>query len=242
MRPPFLSRRPRRNRTHASLALGLAAALVLSGCGGGGGDDEKSPSEVMATAKKNLDETSSVHLVLSTKATPASGNGVLGATGDLTSEPAFEGEVKVVLSGLTATVPVTSVGGKVYAKLPLQTTFRPIDPAEYGAPDPADFADPENGLSGLLTKLKDLEEAGESRQGETILTTYSGTLDGAAVKKIIPSAAADKTYKTRVGVDDKGFAITVRVTGAFFADSEDVTYDVTFDSYGKAVTIKPPPT
>ncbi len=242
MRPHSPRRRPRRNRSLVALALGLAAALALTGCGGGGGESEESPAEVMAAAKKNLDEASSVHLVLSTDSTPASGNGVLGATGDLTSDPAFAGEVKVVISGLTATVPVTSVGGTVYAKLPLQTKFQPIDPADYGAPDPADFADPENGLSALLTKLEDLEKGEETRNGETILTTYSGTLDGASVKKIIPSAAADQTYKTRVGVDDKGFAITVRVTGAFFTDADDVTYDVEFDSYGKDVTIQPPPT
>ena len=61
--------------------------------------DEKTPTEVMETAKKNFDDASSVHIALSTDSTPAAGNGVLGATGDITHDPAFEGDVKVLLRG-----------------------------------------------------------------------------------------------------------------------------------------------
>ena len=227
------------------LATALAATLLLSGLlSGCGEDDEKaaetSPTEVMETAKKNFDEASSVHIALSTDSTPSKGNGVLGATGDVTHDPAFEGDVKVVLSGLTATVPVTSIGGKVYAKLPLQTKFAVIEPGEYGAPDPADFADPENGLSGLLTKLEGLKKGEEKRSGDKILTTYTGTLPGTAVEKIIPSAVAEETYETQVGVDEDGFASTVKVTGPFFSGNDDVTYDVKFTDYDKGVKITAP--
>ena len=34
-------------------------------------------------------------------------------------------------------MPVVAVDGKVYAQLPLTTGYQDIDPAEYGAPDPA---------------------------------------------------------------------------------------------------------
>ena len=115
-----------------------------------------------------------------------------------------------------------------------------IDPTEYGAPDPADFADPETGLSSLLTQLDDLKKQGESRSGDKILTTYTGTLPGKAVKEIIPSAAADQTYKTSVGVDEKGYARTVKITGTFFAGSDDVTYDVKFSDYDAGVKISAP--
>lgn len=222
------------------LAAALVPALLLAGCGGSEGAEDKSPAEVMQTAKEHLDEASSVRIALSTTSVPTSGNGVLGANGDLTGAPAFDGEVKVLLSGLTATVPVTSVDGKVYAKLPLATRYAVIDPAEYGAPDPADFADPETGLSSLLTSLDGLAEGDETRSGEQILTTYTGTLPGESVKTIIPSAAADKSYETRVGVDEAGRVGTVRITGPFFADGADVTYDLTFDNYDQGVEITPP--
>ena len=237
--------RPAHRRAAPLLAVLLSAALVLAGCGGGGEEDEpegRSPAEVMAQAKKQFDEAKSVHLELATDSTPTSGeNGVLGASGDLTQAPAFDGDVKVVLSGITATVPVTSVGGKVYAKLPLSTGYATIDPTEYGAPDPADFADPENGLSSLLTKLEGLKEGKETRSGEQILTTYTGTLPGAAVREIIPSASAKETYETEVGIDEDGYASTVEVTGIFFSGEEDVTYDVKFSGYGEDVEITAPP-
>jgi lipoprotein LprG len=221
----------------------LAAFMLLSGCGGGGSSDkkaEKSPQQVMEQAKKQFDDASSVQVDLATKSTPSAGNGVLGASGALTQAPAFQGDVKVVLNGLTATVPITSVDGKVYAKLPLQTKYTVIDPAEYGAPDPAAFVDPETGLSSLLTQIDGLEKKGESRNGDQILTTYTGTLPGKAVKEIIPSAAADQTYETSVGVDEKGYARTVRITGTFFAGNDDVTYNVKLSDYDAGVKISAP--
>lgn len=228
-------------RALRSLAPLLAVLLLIAGCGSSGKKaDGTSPTEVMATAKKKFDESSSIHIDLSTDSMPTKGNGVLGASGDVTHDPAFEGDVKVLLTGFTATVPVTSVGGKVYAKLPLQTKYSVINAAEYGAPDPADFADPDKGLSALLTKLDGLKKGRERREGERILTSYSGTLPGAAVKVVIPSAEAKETYPTVVGIDDKGYAVTVRITGTFFSGVDDTTYDVTFSDYGKGVKITAP--
>ncbi len=234
-----------RGRTLALLAVLLGTALVLAGCGGSDAADEpktKSPSEVMEQAKKQLDEASSVHIDLTTDSTPPSGsNGVLGADGDITHDPAFKGEVKVVITGLTATVPVTAVDGKVYAKLPFGGGgYQPMDPTDYGAPDPADFADPDNGLSALLTQIDGLEEGKKTRSGDTILTSYTGTLPGAAVKKIIPSASAKETYGTTIGVDEDGYARTVKVTGIFFSGDEDVTYNVKLSDYDADVTITAP--
>ncbi len=225
------------------LALLAAAALVLSGCGGSSKEatkKEASPSSVMEGAKKKFDDASSVHIALSTKSTPSEGNGVLGATGDVTHAPAFEGDVKVVLGGLTATVPITAVDGKVYAKLPLQTKYAVIKPSEYGAPDPAQFVDPDKGLSSLLTQIDGLKKGKQTRDGDQILTTYTGTLPGEAVKQIIPSADSGSTYDTTVGIDDKGYAVKVSIKGPFFADGKDVTYDVVFSQYDKGVTISAP--
>lgn len=231
-----------RRRALSLLAATLVTPMLLAGCGGdsSGKADAESPAQVMEQAKKKYDEASSVRIALSTQSTPTSGNGVLAATGDVTQAPAFKGDVKVVISGLTATVPITSVGGKVYAKLPLQTKFSVIKPSEYGAPDPADFADPDTGLSSLLTQLDGLKKKGQTRSADMILTTYTGTLPGSAVKQVIPSAVSKETYATSVGVDEPGFARTVKVTGPFFSGSDDVTYDVLLDSYDKGVTITAP--
>jgi len=237
-----MPRRPR-SRALALVAFVLVAPAILVGCGQSEEKaDEESPAEVMEQAKKHFDDASSVHIALSTDSVPASGDGVLGATGDVTHDPAFEGDVKVLFKGFPADLPVTAVGGKVYAKLPFSAKIAVIDPADYGVPDPADFADTENGLSSLLTELEGLKKGKETRSGDEILTTYTGTLPGSAVKQIIPSADANKDYETEVGVDEEGFATTVKVTGAFFSGSDEVTYDVKFTDYDKGVKITAPPT
>ena len=90
----------------------------------------------METAKKHFDDASSVHIALSTTSSPSAGNGVLGATGDLTHDPAFEGDVKVRPQRAHREVPVTAVGGKVYAKLPPRPSSARSTPASTAPPTP----------------------------------------------------------------------------------------------------------
>ena len=131
-----------RRAASVSVVLGVLVALLLalSGCGGSDSATKgKSTREVLTLAKQKFDRTRSVHLVLSTDDTPTKGDAVLGADGTLTHQPAFEGKVTVVLGGFNADVPVVSIDGKVFAKLPLTPKYVTIDPGEYGAPDPAEL-------------------------------------------------------------------------------------------------------
>jgi lipoprotein LprG len=216
--------------------------VTLTGCGGSDDPPAKAAStqDVLAQAKQKFDKARSVHLTLSTDDKPTSGDAVLGAEGTLTHQPAFEGKVTVVLGGFNAEVPVVSVDDKVYAKLPLTPKYVPIDPSEYGSPDPADFADTSKGISALLTKLAGAKKAGQQRDGSQVLTTYTGTLTGDLVEPIIPSASKSRSYRTTVGIDQDGAIVTLRVTGDFFAHDGDVTYDLKFDDYGKSVKISAP--
>lgn len=224
----------------AAVALSLLVPLALTSCGGSEEKAAASPTEALKTAKKHFDDAAAIELDLSTKEKPTSGNAVLGAEGTLTHQPAFKGSVKVVFSGLTADIPVVSADGKVHAKLPLTPAYSEIDPSDYGAPDPAAFADPDKGISGLLLQMGDVERGKKVRDGDDVLTTYTGTLDGAQVKPIIPSADAGGSYDATVGIDEDGEMATLTVSGAFFAHDGPVTYDLTFDYDDDAVTITAP--
>jgi lipoprotein LprG len=232
--------RGRRRRALIGTVAVLAFGASVAGCGGSAAKAGGDPLTVMRTAKAAFDSASSVHLTMKTDTVPRSGNAVLGADGTLTHQPAFEGQVKVLFSGFTTSIPVVSVGGKVYAKIPLTPKFAAINPGDYGAPDPADFADPAKGISGLLLRLDGLKQAGQTRDGNDVLTTYSGTLSGSLVAPIIPSANAGGRYATVVGIDGSGRIATLAVTGDFFSGAGAVTYDLTFDDYGKNVTITKP--
>jgi len=231
----------RTRRAAAALVAVAAISVAVAGCGGSsekkGGED---PQAVMTEAKKQFDDASSVHLAMATDSLPTEGNAVLGANGTLTDQPAFKGDVKVLFSGFNTTIPVVAVDGKVYAKIPLTPKFAAIDPSAYGAPDPAGFADPDTGISGLLLKIEDLKETGQKRVGKQVITTYSGTLPGDLVAPIIPSADASGTYQVVVGIDEDGRVATLKVTGDFFSGSGDVTYDLVFTDYDEAVTVTAP--
>lgn len=229
------------SRTAAVAGIVLTLSALLTGCGAADDDNSNgNTTEVLALAKKQFDETASVRLELATTSVPTSGDAVLGASGVLTHQPAFEGTVKVLLGGFNAEVPIVSVDGVVRAKLPLTTEYGVIDPSEYGAPDPADFADLDQGISAMLLELEGAEEAGQKRDGDQVLTTYTGTLSGSFVQPVIPSADAEGSYAAVVGIDADGRLVTLSVTGDFFAADGEVTYDLQFEGYGENVVIEAP--
>ncbi len=219
------------------------AVLLLAGCSGGADSSEEAaatPEDVLAQARTQLDETSGVQVGLSTDELPEGVDGVLEAIGVGTHAPAFEGEIKVLVSSITATVPVVALGGTVHAKLPFTKQYAVIDPAEYGAPDPAQLIATEGGISSWLTEATGVEEGEQTRQGEAVLTSYSGTVPGAAVASVIPSADETATFEATFEVDDGGRLVAADVTGPFYGSAGDVTYAVTLSDYGTEKEITAP--
>jgi lipoprotein LprG len=230
-----------RRRTRAALAIAaLVAPLVLASCSGASGSPEKTPEEHLAAAKKQLDDTSGVHISLSTDKLPTGVNGLLSADGVGTHDPAFDGSIKVAASGITADADVVAVEGVVYAKLPFTTKFVDIDPADYSAPDPADLMSSEGGLSSLMTAAEGVEAGDEVRDGVVVLTKYTGTVPGGAVAAIIPSASADADFDATFTLDDSDRLDEVVLTGPFYPGADEVTYTVGFDQYGTDKDIQAP--
>jgi len=231
-----------RDRAASALAATVLTLVSLSACSddspsGGGGD----PQAALDEAKQTLDDTSGVHLTLSTDDLPDGVTGLVAADGVGTHAPAFEGTISVVLAGQEFEVPVVAVDGAVHVQLPLTVGYQEIDPAEYGAPDPAELVSPDTGFSALLTETTDLEEGESVRGGEDnseVLTEYTGTVSGDVVKNIIPTASGD--FDAVYTITDDGELREVTLTGVFYEDSESMTYSVTFDDYGTEKDITAP--
>ena len=235
-------RRPGRCRRRARVVASLVALTgPLTACSddGGGGSDE-TPEEALAAAKQTLDETSGVTLSLATEELPDDVDGVLEATGVATRAPAFAGDLTVVVNGLDVDVPVVSVDGKVYAKLPFTRSFARVNPADYGAPDPAQLMDPETGLSTWLTEVTGLEEGDRVRDGEIVLSTYTGSLPGDVVDASIPSADEDADFPTTFLIDEDGRLRSVEISGPFYGSKGTVDYTVGVDDYGTVQDITKP--
>jgi lipoprotein LprG len=242
---------PRRLRLHAPLVTALVTGVALGGlaaCGadddkGGGGDDGATPEEVLAAAKQTLDETSGVEVTLATESLPGSVTGITSAEGTGVHPSAFEGTFKLSVNGLPADADVIAVDGTTYAKNSLLLPdWTPIDPADYGAPDPARLMEPDGGFSGLLAAAEEVEE-GESVRGgkdnKEVLTEYTGTISSDAVEALIPTAAGDFAFTYSISDDDELREAVLE--GAFYGEDEgDITYTLTLDDYGTEKEITAP--
>ncbi len=227
-------------RTRLLIAGALTATLAMTGCSAGSGEAELTPEEVLAAAKTELDETSGVHIVLSTEKLPGEINGILNAEGVGTHAPAFEGALKIATGGITADVDVVAVDGTVYAKLPFTQKFVEIEASEYNAPDPATLMETEGGLSALLTAAEDVTEGEPTRSGELVLTEYTGTVPGSAVAAVIPSASAESDFDATFTIAEDNRLNEATLTGPFYPGADDVTYTITFDEYGSDPDITAP--
>jgi lipoprotein LprG len=224
-------------------AVALALSFVMAGttgCSQDGGAGDGDPDTVLKAAQDKLDATSGVRLQLETPGLPDGVAGVAGADGIATHQPAFKGEIDIVYSGFTGTVPVTSVDGTVYAVLPFTLDYAEIDPAEYGAPDPATLMDPESGVSSWLTAATDMEKGDQVRDGDDVLTSYDGTLAGSIVAAAIPSADEEAEFDASFSIDEDGRLRTASVSGPFYAGEPELTYDITFTEYGTDEEISAP--
>lgn len=231
-----------RRRATASL---LAAGILLlgAGCSGddGGGDDERTPEEVMALAKRTLDETSGVRISLEADGLPEGVAAVAQADGVGTHAPAFEGTLTVVLAGNEFDVPVVAVDDRVYAQIPLTPGWSDVDPEDYGAPDPARLMSTKNGISSLLPATTELEEGDSVRGGENndeVLTEYTGTVPAEVVRNVIPSATGD--FDATYTITSEGELRTADLTGVFYPDTEPITYTLAFEDYGTEPSITAP--
>jgi len=220
-------------------ALLVLLLLAVSACSGSG-ESEVSPQERLAAAKTVLDETPGLTLSIEADELPPGVTGLSSGEGVATHDPAFEGTLEVAGSGLSAKVDVVAVDGVVHAQLPFRQDFTEIDPADYGAPDPAELMATEGGLSSLLTEAEDVEEGEQTRDGETVLTTYTGTVPGDAVGALLPSADAEADFDAVFSIDGEDRLTRVELTGPFYPDADDVTYVVGLSDYGTEQEIVAP--
>lgn len=213
--------------------------VVLTGCSGGGSSpaDDQSPEERLAGAKQNFDAADYIGFTLTAAELPADLEGLLSAKGTGTHDPAFTGEVKVQ-TNVDLTAPLIAVDGDVYAELPF-VGWSELDPAAYGAPNPAELMNREGGISSLFTATTNLEKGDSERSGEQILTAISGTLPGEAVQGLFPSAGSADFTVSYTLTDDNDVS-GARITGPFYEGFGDQTYTIDLDLDADPVDIQAP--
>lgn len=220
----------------------LLALAVLAACTGGTGGDE-SAADLLQRAKATLDETSSAHFVLTSEGAPSSGTVLVGGEGDIARPAAFQGELQVRAMGSTLDLPVVSVGGTVYARLPFTSGYSVVDPAQYGFGDPGALLDPDTGISSLLTAAEDAELGDERRIEGEVVREVTAQLPGEQVEQVLTSEDPSRPVEARMSIaTDSGRLLRVELTGPFFSADDDATFLLELSDFGADVDITAPPT
>ena len=143
----------------AGTALTLVA-LALVGCSSDDGATAKegTPAEQLAAARTNLEKSPAVTFTLAATDLPSKAIGVSGAKGTgAFTPPSFKGTLNATIAGVTGTVEVIAVEQDVYMKF-FTPGYNKIDPATYGAPNPAQLFNKETGITSLIGKTAGAEE------------------------------------------------------------------------------------
>ncbi|MEG9226243.1 LppX_LprAFG lipoprotein [Aeromicrobium sp. Sec7.5] len=220
----------------------LLPALLLAGCSGSG--DAIDPDEAagrLDTAAAALGEAERIDFSIAVDGSLPSGvRGLESAKGFGNRTPAFEGDVTIAAGGTSLSAEVVAVDGQLWAKLGFSPDFFTIDPAEYGAPDPATLIGlPGEGVVSLLSDVE-VESTSQERDGETVLTAITGTVPGEMVAALIPSADPDADVEVVVRLTDDDEVQDLTLTGAFYPDADEVTYVVTVTASDESPTIEAP--
>lgn len=226
----------------------VAVLTLIAGCGGGedGGSATASAQraeQLLARAKATIDEAPSAHFTITSADVPAGGTALVGGEGSAARPGKFEGALKVLFAGSTATVDVISADGKVYARFPFSESFSVADPAQFGFADPGRFMDPATGISNLLVRATDPRSIGRTRIGEEVVQQVEATIPGAVVEDLLDSVDPAKPVAATFSIVVKsGQLRRAVVTGPFFAKGVASSFTIVLDRYGEKVDIRAPST
>ncbi|HET6395110.1 MAG TPA: LppX_LprAFG lipoprotein [Blastococcus sp.] len=224
------------------LALALLAVPALTACSGGSGDTA-SAADLLADAKRTLDETETLHFVLGSEGAPEVGTELVGGEGDIARPASFDGTLQVLAVGSTLDLAVVSVDGTVYAQLPFTSGFSVVDPAQFGFGDPGALIDPDTGISQLLAEAENAELGEERRVEGDVVREVTADLPGELVEQILTSEDPSQAVKARFSIAvDSGELLRAELTGPFFSAEDDATYTLELSDFGADVDITAPAT
>jgi lipoprotein LprG len=225
-------------RRAATLAAGVLVALA--GCGGG--EPEESAGDLLARAKTTLDDTSSLHFVLTSEGAPTTGTALTGGEGDIARPSSFDGTLQVLAAGSSLDLAVVSVDGTVYAQLPFTSGFSVVDPAQFGFGDPGALLDPDTGISQFLAEAQSAGLGEERRVDGEVVREVTAEVPGDLVEDVLTSADPSQPVQALFSVaTESGQLRRAELTGPFYAAGQDATFTIELSDPDADVEITAPP-
>jgi len=225
----------------ALLALALLTGPLLTGCSGS--TTSESAPDLLAQAKRTLDDADTAHFELDSEGAPKTGTVLTGGAGDIARPSSFQGTLKVNALGSALDLKVISVNGTVYAQLPFTTVYSVVDPAQFGFGDPGALLDPDTGISQLLAKAENAKLGEEKRVGGEVVREVTAQIPGELVEQILTSKDPSTPVQARFSIVEKsGQLRRAELTGPFYEAGHDATFTLQLSDFGADVQIAAPPT
>ena len=218
------------------------ALTVLAGCSAF--EDAAPPAEALEKARTVFVDSGTVAFDLKQSALPKGRNGVSAANGsgiiDATT-PKFQGQVTGVIDGNSAGVEIIAVDSKTWMSF-FTKDFNPVTMKDLGAPNPAEFFRTGSGVDQILADTTDPVAGERTRDGDTVLQEYSGTLPAQGIQRLFLLGEDAQSFDVTYGIEpDSGELRSVKIAGEFYAGSP-TTFTLKLKDYGKSVEITEPAT
>ena len=221
--------------------LSLAATLTLSaGCSAF--EDTTPPQEAIEKARTAFVDAGTVGFELKQSGIPKGRNGVSAADGSGiidADSPRFQGQVTGVIDGTPAGVEIIAVDERTWMSF-FTKDFNPVDMADLGAPNPAEFFRAGSGVDQVLEHTRDAEAGERKRSGDTVLQEYTGTIPKADIQRLFELGEGSDEFDVTYGIEpDSGQLRSVVIEGDFYKEKP-TTFTLEITDYGKDVTITEP--
>ena len=227
----------RRRAVLVSLPLAIG---LMSGCSAF--ESAAPPDEALTTARETFVDAGSVAFDLKQSAIPKGRNGVSAATGEGIideASPRFRGQVTGVINGSSAGVEIIAVDEDTWMSFFTQD-FNPVDMADLGAPNPAEFFRTGSGVDQVLEASTDVEAGDKARSGDTVLQEYTGTVPAEPIQRLFNLGETATEFDVTYGIEpDSGELRSVVIAGDFY-EEKPTTFTLALSDYGKDVEITAP--
>lgn len=227
-----------RRRTLLAL-VPIALAVPLVGCSG---TDTAPPEEALTTAQQRFEETSGVAFDLKHSAIPKGHDGVAAATGTGlvdTDSPRFQGQVTGVIDGNQAGVDLIAVGDETWMSF-FSQDYNPVEMSDLGAPNPANFFRPGEGVGKILADTTGATAGEQRREGDLVLRTYTGTVPADTIAGLFLLGEEADTFDVTYGIEpESGELRHATIEGEFYEGST-TTFTLTISDYGTTTEITAP--
>ncbi|WP_338748858.1 LppX_LprAFG lipoprotein [Janibacter alittae] len=224
-----------------AVLVGLPLALTLvSGCSVF--EETTPPDEALATARESFVDAGTVAFDLKQSAIPQGRNGVSAASGsgiiDATT-PKFRGQVTGVINGNSAGVEIIAVDTKTWMSFFTQD-FNPVDMADLGAPNPAEFFRVGSGVDQILATSTDVEVGEQVRDGKTVLQEYTGTVPAKDIQRLFNLGETATEFDVTYGIEPESGELRAVIINGDFYKEKPTTFALDLKDYGKDVEISAP--